>query len=265
MGRTAHSRRPTPHAHIARCPGAGSPLRCALVQHPHSPPRPRPSAPAPAAPPPPGAPLRVLLADAHPTVREGLRTLLADEPDLRLIGEAESGAVAVTLAGALRPDVILLDVALPAAGAGSTIRRLRAVAPSSRILVLTGLAGGREVRAAIAAGATGYLLKDVLWADLRQAIRQAARGVPVLHPAARRHLQPPSRSPSSPPGPLSPTERDVLGHLARGRADDEIAAALGRPPHTVRRRVHRLLGKLGAADRLQAALIGLDQQLATLQ
>ncbi len=264
MGRTAHFPRPAVPAQIARCPGAGSPLRWALVQHPRSPSRRRRPALEP------GAPLRVLIVDAHASVREGLRTLIADESDLRLIGEAGSGEVAVALARALRPDVVLLDVALPGppgAGGGATIRRLRVVAPSTRILVLTGLAGGHEVRAAIAAGATGYLLKDVLWADLRQAIFHAARGIPVLHPAARSHLQPlplPSTPPSA-PAPLSPGEQDVLGHLARGRADGEIAAALGSPAHAVRRRVHRLLGKLGAADRLQAALIGLDQHLATLQ
>jgi DNA-binding NarL/FixJ family response regulator len=240
------------------------------VQHPRSPTRRRRPALEPRATKAPDAPLRVLLADAHASVREGLRTLLADEPDLHMIGEAASGEDAVALARALRPDVVLLDVALPGppgAGGEGTIRRLRVVAPTTRILVLTGLAGGHEVRAALAAGATGYLLKDVLWAELRQAIFHTARGIPVLHPAARSHLRPPP-SPATPltaPAPLSPGEQDVLGHLARGRADDEIAAALGSPAHAVRRRVHRLLGKLGAADRLQAALIGLDQHLASLQ
>jgi DNA-binding NarL/FixJ family response regulator len=214
----------------------------------------------------PPCPLRLLLVDAHASVREGLRILLAETPDLLLVGEAADGRAAVALARALRPDVVLLDLALPGADGVATIRRLRAASPAARVLVLTGLAGRSQVRGALAAGATGYLLKDVLWDDLRRAIHRAARGLPVLHPAARCYLRQ-----EAPPGDetarvqrLTGRERRLLGLLAGSPGGDgDLAAALGVSPDAARRDVDRLLGKLGVADQRQAALLGLGHRLAT--
>ena len=211
-------------------------------------------------------PVRLLLVDAHAPVREGLRTLLAEAPDLVLVGEAAAGQTAVALARALRPDVVLLDLDLPGADGVATIRRLRAASPAGRVLVLTGLAGRSEVRGALAAGATGYLLKDVLWDDLHRAIHLAARGLPVLHPAARRHLRPedPPSDETARVQRLTDRERRLLGLLAGSAGGDgDLAAALGVSPDAARRHVDRLLGKLGVADRRQAALVGLGHRLAT--
>jgi DNA-binding NarL/FixJ family response regulator len=225
---------------------------------------PQPARPLPARPLP-ARPLRLLLVDAHEPVREGLRTLLADEPDLRVAGEAADAPTAVALARRLRPDVIVLEVVLPGADGVATIRRLRAVHPAGRILVLTGLGAGRQVREALAAGATGYVLKDVLWADLCLAIRRVGGGRSVLHPEVRRRL----RAPAPAPGAarvqrLSEAERALLARLSAGAPDAEIAAALGCPPGAVRRAVARLLSRLGVPDRSEAMLIALDHRLAAL-
>ena len=214
----------------------------------------------------PGRRLRLLLVDACEPVREGLRTLLADEPDLIVAGEAADPRTALALARALRPDVIVLEVLLPGADGMATIRRLRAAHPGGRILVLTGLGAGHQVRAALAAGATGYVLKDVLWTDLRDAIRRVGGGLPVLHPEARRRLRPPA-PPAGAAGRvqrLSAAERRLLALLGGGLADGEIAALSGCAPGAVRRAVARLLTRLGVPDRSEAVLIALDHRLAAL-
>jgi len=217
-------------------------------------------APAPAPP-----PVRVLLADAHPLVREGLRTLLADEPDLPVVGEAADGAAAVALVRRRRPDVVLMELSLPKLDGVAVIRRLRAAGLPGRVLVLTSVADGRRVREAVAAGAAGYLLKDVLWADLRGAIRTVAGGGTVFHPLVHRFLALPPR-----PAPgaallarLTPRERAVLDQLARGRGECEIAATLSLPSGVVRRDVDRLLGKLGVGDRLEATLVAHELRLTS--
>jgi DNA-binding NarL/FixJ family response regulator len=214
----------------------------------------------------PARPLSLLLVDAHEPVREGLRTLLADEPDLRVVGEAADAPTAVALARTLRPDVIVLEVVLPGADGAATIRRLRAVHPAGRILVLTGLGAGRQVREALAAGATGYVLKDVLWGDLCQAIRRVGGGRPVLHPEVRRRLQSPLRAAGGAARVqrLSESERILLALLSAGAPDAEIATTLGCAPGAVRRAVARLLSHLGVPDRAEAMLIALDHRLAAL-
>ena len=132
--------------------------------------------------------IRLLLVDDHAIVREGLRMLLGEVPDLELVGEAKDGPEAVTTAAALRPDVILLDLMLPGLNGIEVTRRILAQQPACRIIVLTTFADDQNVMAAMQAGAAGYLLKDVLQADLVKSIHQAAQGEPALHPEAQRRL-----------------------------------------------------------------------------
>ncbi|HEX5504285.1 MAG TPA: response regulator transcription factor [Thermomicrobiales bacterium] len=210
------------------------------------------------------APVRVLLVDDHAIVREGLQTLLAEEPAVAVVGAAATGAEALALAAALRPDVVLMDLVLPDLDGIATTARLRESGAACRVLVLTSYADDRRVRDAILAGAVGYLLKDVLQPDLVRAIRAAARGEAVLHPEAQRWLM---RQVAAPTGPdpldaLTERERDVLRLLAAGRSNKEIAAALHLTTGTVKGYVSAILGKLALADRTQAALYAVRHGLA---
>jgi DNA-binding NarL/FixJ family response regulator len=211
--------------------------------------------------------IRVLLVDDHAIVREGLRTLLADEPAVEVIGEAGDGAQALTQVAALCPDVVLMDLVMPVLDGMAATRRLRELGVPSRVLVLTSFAEDQQVREAVQAGAIGYLLKDVLKSDLLVAIQAAASGEAALHPVAQRSLM---RHVATPPAPtlveeLTERERDVLRLLARGRSNREIAAGLHLTEGTVKGYVSVILGKLGVADRTRAALYALKHGLATLE
>jgi two-component system, NarL family, response regulator LiaR len=200
--------------------------------------------------------IRVLLVDDHVIVREGLRTLLSEEPGIEVVGEAGDGGESVRLAAALRPDVILMDLVMPGMDGIQAMQDIRAISPSSRVLVLTSFGDDQRVRDAIQAGAIGYLLKDVLKTDLRQAIRAAAQGQPTLHPEAQRLLMRHMTMPAthSPLNDLTPRERDVLQLIVRGQSNKEIAATLRVTEGTVKGHVSAILGKLSVADRTQAAL-----------
>jgi NarL family two-component system response regulator LiaR len=212
--------------------------------------------------------IRLLLVDDHAIVREGLRTLLGEVPDLDLAGEAADGPSAVATAAALRPDVILLDLMLPGMSGIEVARRILAEQPACRIIVLTSFADDQNVLDAIQAGAAGYLLKDVLQADLVQAIRQAAQGHPVLHPEAQRrlveHLTRPQPAAAAELDQLTGRERDVLALIARGLSNRQIADSLHITEGTVKGHVSNVLSKLHLQDRTQAALFavrrGLGQQ-----
>lgn len=209
-------------------------------------------------------PVRVLLVDDHAIVREGLRTLLAEETGIAVVGEAATGAAALDLAAALRPDVVLMDLVLPDLDGIAATARLRERGAPCRVLVLTSFADDRRVRDAIRAGAVGYLLKDVLQPDLVRAIHAAARGEAVLHPEAQRWLLQQVVAPAAPDplDALTEREREVLGLLAAGRSNKEIAAALHLTTGTVKGYVSVILGKLAVADRTQAALYAARRGLA---
>lgn len=200
--------------------------------------------------------IRVQLVDDHAIVREGLRMLLSEESDIEVVGEAGDGAESVKLAAMLQPHVILMDLVMPGMDGIQAMQSIRVVSPSSQVLVLTSFGEDQRVRDAIQAGAIGYLLKDVLRADLLQAIRAAAQGQPTLHPEAQRYLMrqvttPPTRSLVD---DLTPRERDVLQLIVHGQSNKEIADSLRVTEGTVKGHVSAILSKLGVADRTKAAL-----------
>jgi DNA-binding NarL/FixJ family response regulator len=208
-------------------------------------------------------PIRVLIVDDHEIVREGLRTLLAQEPEVEMVGEAADGEDAIALAGTLRPDVVLMDLVLPGMGGVEALGRIRQACPSCQVVVLTNFASDQTVRDAVEAGAVGYLLKDVLRNELLQAIRNAQRGRPSLHPEAQRHLMHRMRAPDArhPDDELTPRERTVLELIASGHSNKSIAAELKLTEGTVKGYVSAVLAKLGVDDRTQAALYAVRRGL----
>jgi two-component system, NarL family, response regulator LiaR len=210
-----------------------------------------------------GGTIRVLIVDDHTIVREGLQTLLGEEPDVVVVGQATNGAEAVEQARSTQPDVILMDLVMPVLDGVGATRRLRELGHPARVLVLTSFADDGHVRAAIQAGAIGYMMKDVLKPELLSAIRTAARGLPTLHPEAQRRLMQEvvAPTPASPFEALTGRETDVLRLIARGHSNKEIAAALHLTEGTVKGYVSAVLAKLGVADRTQAALFAVKHGL----
>jgi DNA-binding NarL/FixJ family response regulator len=208
-------------------------------------------------------PIRVLIVDDHEIVREGLSTLLSEEPEFEVVGEASTGVQAVELARRLDPHVILMDLVMPDMDGVEAARRIRAEGSSAQVIVLTSFVDDQHVRAAIQAGAIGYLLKDVLKPDLLHAIRSGARGAPTLHPEAQAHLmrQVAAVEAPSPLDGLTGRERDVLRLIGSGCSNREIAAELRLTEGTVKGYVSAVIGKLGVADRTQAALIAVRSGL----
>ena len=211
--------------------------------------------------------VRVLIADDHPIVREGLRTLIASEPGMEMVGEASNGAEAVSLVRRLQPDVVLMDLIMPVMDGLQAIGQIKAENPRVSILVLTSFAEEDKVFPAIRAGALGYLLKDTAPDQLLQAIYDVHRGEPSLHPSIAlqliRELNQPSDLPPA-PDPLSQRELQVLKLLAQGLNNQEIADRLVISEWTVRTHVRNILGKLHLANRIQAALYALREGIAGL-
>jgi NarL family two-component system response regulator LiaR len=211
--------------------------------------------------------IRVLVADDHAVVREGLRALIETEPGMELVGEAADGVEAVRQACALEPDVILLDLVMPRKGGIEAIREIKEQKPVVRILVLTSFAEDDKVFPAIKAGAQGYLLKDASPRELLRAIRDIHRGEPSMHPTiARKLMLELQRSPGLPltEEPLTEREAEVLALVARGLTNQEIANRLFVSERTVRTHVSNILSKLHLANRTQAALYALREGLASL-
>ncbi len=211
--------------------------------------------------------IRVLLADDHAIVRRGIRALMATEPNLEVVGEAENGRVAVEEAKRVRPDVVLMDLEMPEMDGIEATRRIMAEQPEAKVVVLTSFATDEKVFPAIKAGAKGYLLKDAGPQDLVEAIHQVQRGEASLHPKiARMLLREVSQPPEGPRTrePLSEREVEVLKLVAKGHRNQEIADSLVISEATVRTHVSNILGKLHLASRTQAALYALREGLASL-
>jgi DNA-binding NarL/FixJ family response regulator len=199
------------------------------------------------------APIRILIADDHSVVRQGLKMFLGLDSELDVIGEAADGAEAVRLAHQLQPDVVLMDLLMPVMDGITATQTIRRELPDVEVVALTSVLEDASVVGAVRAGAVGYLLKDTESDELRRAIKAAAAGQVQLSPQAAMRLLREVRAPESPEA-LTERETDVLRLLARGQANKEIARELNIGEKTVKTHVSNILAKLGVQSRTQAAL-----------
>jgi two-component system, NarL family, response regulator LiaR len=197
--------------------------------------------------------VRVLIADDHGVVRQGLRMFLSLDPELAVVGEAENGEEALLMARELKPDVVLMDLLMPVMDGVEATKAIRNELPDVEVVALTSVLEDTVVTAAVRAGAIGYLLKDSEPEELHRAIRGAADGQVQLAPAAAKRLIREVRAPESPEA-LTERETEVLKLLARGRANKQIASTLFLEEKTVKGYVSNILRKLGVQSRTQAAL-----------
>jgi NarL family two-component system response regulator LiaR len=211
--------------------------------------------------------IRILIADDHALVREGLQAVISAEADMQVVGEAADGVAAVQRAHDLKPDVILMDMIMPRQDGLAAIRQLKQEGTPARIIVLSSFADDQKIFPAIKAGAQGYLLKDILPDQLLQAIRDVYRGESSLHPTiARKVMAEFNRDPALAPATeaLTAREVDVLKLIAQGYSNQEIAEKLVLSKGTVGKHVNRILDKLHVVNRTQAALYALREGLAAL-
>jgi two-component system, NarL family, response regulator LiaR len=197
--------------------------------------------------------IRILIADDHSVVRQGLRMFLGLDPELEVIGEARDGAEALQRAHELHPDVVLIDLLMPVMDGIAAIGAIRRELPDIEVIALTSLLDDSSVIGAVRAGAIGYLLKDTEADDLCRAIKAAAAGQVQLSPKAAARLMREVRAPDSPEA-LTEREVDVLRLLAQGQANKQIALNLRIGEKTVKTHVSNILAKLGVPSRTQAAL-----------
>jgi NarL family two-component system response regulator LiaR len=211
--------------------------------------------------------IRVLIADDHAVVRQGLRTFLDLQADIDVVGEAADGEEAVAAAAEHSPDVVLLDLVMPGLDGIGALRRLRDAAPAARVIVLTSFGEDERLFTALRAGATGFLLKDVEPAELVRAIRTAHAGQAPLSPAVAarvvEELASGGGAGRAPADELTPRELEVLCLIAHGRSNKRIALELGVAEKTVKTHVSHVLAKLGLSDRTQAALYAVREGLVS--
>lgn len=206
--------------------------------------------------------IRILIADDHPVVREGLSGMLAGQSGFEVIGLAADGDTAVKMHGALAPDVTLMDLRMPGLDGVGAIKAINAQQPSSRIIVLTTYDSDADILRAIEAGATGYLLKDAPREELFRAIRAAARGDSILAPAVAARLMTRIHAPAE--GNLSAREIEVLQLVAKGASNKEIGKSLHMSTATVKTHLIHIYGKLGVDDRTAAVTKALEKGIITL-
>ena len=207
-------------------------------------------------------PIRVLIADDHAVVREGLRTFLDLQDGIEVVGEAADGDEAIREAERLRPDVILIDLVMPRLDGVQAMRELRARVPRVRAVVLTSFLDDKHLLPAMRAGAAGYLLKSVQPQELARAVRAAVAGEALIDPAvAARLVETLEDGGDERVEQLTPREREVLALIGRGLPNKRIADELGIAEKTVKVHVSHVLAKLGVDDRTQAALFAVREGL----
>jgi DNA-binding NarL/FixJ family response regulator len=205
------------------------------------------------------SPIRLLIVDDHPVVRDGLRGMLAGDPELEVVGEASDGAEALAAVASLRPDVVLMDLRMPGLGGAAAIKALAEQGSEARVLVLTTYDSDSDVTPALEAGATGYLLKDAPREQLVAAIRAAARGEAVLAPSVATRLVSQLRAPAQ--DALSDRELEVLGLIAQGETNRGAAARLFISEATVKTHLLHIYEKLGVNDRAAAVAAAYERGL----
>lgn len=208
--------------------------------------------------------IRVVIADDHGVVRKGIRELLAEEPDIAVVGEAKTGYEAIDLAVALQPDVVVMDIAMPELSGVDATRQIRAQVPSVRILVLTAYDDEPYIYGLLDAGASGYVLKTAESRDVVRAIRAAAAGQSSLDPAITARLV--ARATQGQPTitTLTDRERDVLRRAAQGLTNKQIGAELQISDRTVQNHLANIYAKLGVASRTEAVTEGLQRGIIRL-
>jgi DNA-binding NarL/FixJ family response regulator len=212
-------------------------------------------------------PIRIVIADDHPVVREGLASMLETQADLEVVGQADTGPAAIALVASHQPDVLLLDLEIPDLDGVRVLHRLRDTGSPTRAIVFTVFDTDDRIIAAVEAGAAGYLLKGAPRAEVFTAVRTVAAGGSLLTPVAAsavlRRVR--GETPAAPTIPaLTPRERTVLEQLARGLGNKQIAAALGISERTVKFHVSAVFAKLGAGNRTEAVAKAAQSGLISL-
>ena len=210
--------------------------------------------------------IRVVIADDHAVVREGLRSFLGIQNDIEVVAEASDGEEAVRQVEVNAPDVVVMDLVMPRVEGIEAIRRIRTASPNVKIIVLTSFADDEKMLAAVKAGATGYLLKDAKPQELGDAIRAANRGEALVHPAvaARLMQEVAARDKSSPADSLTARELEVLRLVARGLPNKQIARELEIAEKTIKTHVSNILRKLDLRDRTQAVVYAVRERIVDI-
>ncbi|MBI4310719.1 MAG: response regulator transcription factor [Chloroflexi bacterium] len=209
-------------------------------------------------------PIRILIADDHTVVRDGLEAILATEQDFAIVGKAKDGAEAVDKAVSLKPNVVLMDLRMPGVDGVEAMLRIQAQCPDTKVLVLSTYDNDEYIFQAIQAGARGYLLKDAAWEELFQAVRAAHKGESLIHPSvAAKILDRFTQMSKQSVGRygLSEREVEVLRLMAKGASNKEISASLSISASTVKNHISNIFGKLGVNDRTQAVALALQKEI----
>lgn len=205
-------------------------------------------------------PIKVLIVDDHDMLREGLASFLRAFPDLRMVGEASNGHEAIRMCRELKPDVVLMDLIMPEIDGTTAIRIIHEENPAIHLIALSSFNDDRLVKDALRAGATGYLLKNVMASRLADAIRATHSGLPTLSPEIAKTILHNDVSPATPKGnDLSEREKDVLNLIISGLSNAEIGQQLNISTYTVKNHVSSILGKMNVASRTEAVSMALQK------